>query len=159
MTSVVRQVEAAFETALNVALFGAAKVTGFRAYVEHGLVKSSDGDGRPEVLVAVTPAASENYASPVISFDVALTVRLEWSDDPTIRAFDETAAVVERMIMRWNCRANIEEMSAALTTDNFRCDGFRLGGGSDNISGDGSRSSISTVFNMTVKGVFIDDET
>lgn len=156
MTSTVRQIEAAIIAVLKSALGDAAMVVGYRESVAQGEVKSSDGDGRPEVLVAVSPATSDNYASPVVSYDVAASVRLEWADDPTIAAFDETAAVVEFTLQRFNVRENLAAMSAALTTDNFRCDGFRLNGGADSIEAGDGRNVISTTFNFAVKGVFKD---
>lgn len=159
MASVVRQLEAAVMSALGAELGDAAKVIGERAYTQQGSVKTSDGDGRPEVIVAVAPAVADNYASPVISFDVAVAVRLEWADDPTIKAFDDTAEIVERLLMRYNDNANIATMSEALTTDNFRCDGLRLGGGQDNIDASGQRPAITTTFNFTVKGVYIETQT
>lgn len=156
MTSLVRQLEAKVVAAMETVVDGAAKVTGFRASVAQGLVKSQESDGRPEVIVAVNPATSDSYASPVIGFDVAVSVRLEWADDPTITAFDEIAALVERKFIEWNLRENYAAMTEALTCDNFRCDGFRLGGGSDGVDAD-PRPAIFTTMNFTVKGVFIDD--
>lgn len=156
MISLVKQLEAKVIAAMKTVVVDAAKVTGFRESVAQGLVKSQESDGRPEVLVAVTPATSENYASVVINFDVAISVRLEWCDDPTISEFDEVAALVERQLIRWNSRANIEDTREALSTDNFRCDGFRLGGGNDGVDA-ATRPYISTTQNFTVKGVFVDD--
>ena len=154
MTSLVRQLEAAVIAAMKTATDGAALVRGFREIAIAGTVKSSDGDGRAGVDVAVTPATSDGYASPVIEFAVAVSIRLDWSDDPTISAFDEAAAAIERILHRWNMRENIEAMSAALSTENFRCDGFRLDGGQDSADVGGKVSAISTVFNFAVKGVF-----
>lgn len=159
MTSIVKQLEAAIIAAMEAAVDGAARVSGFRQSVAEGFVKSSDGDGRPEVLVAVSPASSPNYASPVVEFEVNVSVRLEWSDDPTIQSFDEIAALVEYQLHRWNRRENIAAMSSALTTDNFRADGFRLGGGSDTVDAPSDRATISTVFNFAVMGVFTETQT
>lgn len=158
MTSLVKQIEAAVVAALKTATDGSAVVRGFRESVAQGLVKVSTGDGRPEVFVAVTPATSENYASPVLEFSVSVQVRLDWSDDPTIADFDEVAAVVERVFMRWNLNGNIEAMSAALTTENFRADGFRLDAGQDSVEV-GDESTISTTSNFTVKGIFTETQT
>jgi hypothetical protein len=157
MISLVKQIEAAVIAAMETVVGDAAKVTGFRASVAQGLVKSQESDGRPEVIVAVAPASSDNYASLVVNFDVAISVRLKWRDDPTIEKFDEIAALVERQLIRWNSRANIEVMSAALSTANFRCDGFRLGGGNDSVEAD-TRPYIANTQNFTVKGVFVDDD-
>lgn len=158
MASVVKQIEAAIIAAMETAVDGAAKVSGFRQSVAEGLVKTSDGDGRPEVLVAVQPAAADSYASPVIEFEAGVRVILDWSDDPTIAVFDQIAEVVERLLMRWNLNGNIETMSAALSTDNFRAAGFTLRGGTDNID-DGDNPSISTDFYFAVKGVYQETET
>lgn len=154
MTSLVRQLEVAVIAAMKTATDGAALVRGLRESAIAGTVKTSTGDGRPEIDVAVTPATSDSYASPVVEFSVAVSVRLDWSDDPTISAFDEVAAAVERILHRWNMRENIEAMSAALSTENFRCDGFRLDGGQDSADVEAEMSAISTVFNFAVKGVF-----
>ena len=159
MASVVRQLEAAIATALETALDGSAKVMGIRAAVASGLVKTTDGDGRPEVYVAVSPASADSYASPVLTFAVAVSVRLEWEDDPTIAAFDETAAKIEALLIGWNSRANTDALATALTTDNFRCDGFRLGGGNDSVELGGNTPSISTVFNFELKGIYLEPAT
>lgn len=159
MTSLVRQIEAAVIAAMKTATDGAALIRGFREAAIAGIVKTSDGDGRVEVDVAVTPATSDSYASPVIEFAVAVSVSLDWSDDPTISAFDEVAAAVERILHRWNMRENIEAMSAALSTANFRCDGFRLDGGEDSADIETGLYTISTVFNFAVKGVFTETTT
>lgn len=159
MTSLVKQLEAAVVAAVKTATDGAALVRGFRESVAEGYVKISTGDGRPEVLVSVTPATSENYASPVLEFSVSAQVRLEWSDDPTIADFDEVAATVERVFMRWNLNGNIEAMSAALTTENFRADGFRLDAGQDTVALGDKTSVISTTMNFAVKGIFTETQT
>lgn len=159
MTSLVRQLEAAVIAATESATDGTALVRGLRESAIAGTVKTSTGDGRPEIDVAVTPATSDSYASPVIEFSVAVSVRLYWSDDPTITEFDEVAAAVERMLQRWNIRENIEQMSAALSTENFRCDGFRLDGGQDSADVGEESSAISTVLNFAVKGVFTETTT
>lgn len=159
MTSLVRQLEAAVIAAIASATDGAALVRGFRESAIAGTVKTSTGDGRPEIDVAVTPATSDSYASPVIEFSVAVSVRLDWSDDPTITEFDEVAAAVERMLQRWNVRENIEQMSAALSTENFRCDGFRLDGGQDSADIGGDIPAISTTFNFAAKGIFTETTT
>lgn len=159
MTSTVKQLEAAIIAAMETAADGAAKVSGFRQSVANGLVKTSDGDGRPEILVAVQSPTSQSYGSPVIEFEASVSVRLEWSDDPTIAKFDEIAAVVERMLHRWNANGHIEQMSAALTTENFRADGFKLAGGGDNIDASGENPTISTVQNFAVMGVYKETET
>ena len=159
MTSIVKQLETALIAAMRTATDGSAQITGFRQSVAEGRVKTSDSDGRPEVLVTVSPAVSQNYASPVVEFDVNIAVRLEWSDDPTIQSFDEIAALVEFQLHRWNVRENIAAMSAALTTENFRADGFKLGGGTDSADVAGDRATISTVFNFAVMGVFTETQT
>ncbi len=158
MTSLVKQLEAAVVAALKTATDGAALVRGFRESVAEGLVKVSTGDGRPEVMVSVTPATAESYASPVLEFSVSVAVRLEWGDDPTIASFDEVAAIVERVFLRWNDNANIEQMSAALTTENFRAAGFRLDAGQDSAE-IGDVSVISTTSNFAVKGIFTETTT
>lgn len=157
MISLVKQLETAVVSALAPVVGNAARVTGFRASVAEGFVKSQASDGRPEVIVAVTPANSDNYASPVLEFSVAASVRLEWCDDPTLGTFDEIAALVERKLIEWNSRANIEAMSEALSTANFRCDGFRLGGGNDSVVTE-QRPYIATIQNFSVKGVYRDAE-
>lgn len=154
MTSIVRQLEAAIMSALEDALDGAALVTGFRQSVADGTVKTADGDGRPEVRVSVQPAASASYASPVLEFSVSAAVSVQWSDDPAIATFDEACAAVESLLMRWNLMEGRIEMKEALATENFRCDGFRLAGGTDAFY-DGTVKSVSTTFNFAVKGVFI----
>ena len=160
MTSIVKQLEAAVIAAMEDATDGAALVRGFRESAMAGIVKTSDGDGRPEIDVAVTPATSDNYASPVIEFAVSVSVRLDWSDDPTISAFDEVAAAVERVLQRWNRRENIEAMSAALSTENFLdFDGFRLDGGQDSADISGETPLIATVFNFAAKGIFSETQT
>ena len=167
MASIVRQLEAAIMTALESALTPTdqaapvALVMGFRKSVASGTVKTSDGDGRPEVVVQVSPATSDGYAMPIVEIDASITVRLNWTDDPTIAAFDEVAAVVETLLHRWNLVENDNEMSAALSTDNFRCDGLGLRGGTDSVtfpSGNGA-SAIMTVFNFAVKGIYREAET
>ncbi len=165
MTSIVKQLEAAIVAALNAALDpdgagnSVGRVSGFRQSVAEGLVKTSDGDGRPEVLVAVSPATSQSYGSHVVEFDVSVSVRLDWADDPTIAAFDEAAALVERQFMRWNAQGGIADMSAALSTENFRADGFKLAGGTDSAEVSGDRSSVSTTFGFAVMGVYQETET
>lgn len=158
MTSLVKQLEAAVVAALKTATDGAALVRGFRESVAEGFVKVSTGDGRPEVMVTVTPANADSYASPIIEFSVSVAVRLEWGDDPTIASFDEVAAIVERVFLRWNDNANIEQMSAALTTENFRAAGFRLDAGQDSAE-IGDVSVISTTNNFAVKGIFTETTT
>lgn len=157
MTSLVKQLETAVIAAMKLAVGDSAQVLGFRQSVAEGFVKAQNSDGRPEVIVAVNPATSDNYSSPIIGFDVAVSVRLEWCDDPTITAFDEVAALVERQLIVWNCRTNIEAMSAALSTANFRCGGFRLGGGNDTVEAE-ARPFIATNMNFSVKGVYIEDD-
>ena len=158
MTSLVKQLEAAVVAALKTATDGAALVRGFRESVAEGFVKVSTGDGRPEVMVTVTPANAESYASPIIEFSVSVRVQLEWSSDPTIASFDEVAAIVERVFLRWNDNANIEQMSTALTTENFRAAGFRLDAGQDSAE-IGDVSVISTTSNFAVKGIFTETTT
>lgn len=153
MASIVRQIESAVIAALDTELDGAARVQGFRESVAEGLVKTSDGDGRPEVLVSVNPPTAETYGVNKLEFDVNVQVRLEWADDPTIAAFDEIAAIVEDLLMRWNLNANIATVVAALSTDNFRCCGLRMNGGSDSAS-IGERSYISSTFSFAVKGMY-----
>lgn len=159
MTSLVKQLESAVVAAVKTATDGAALVRGFRESVAEGFVKVSTGDGRPEVMVTVTPANAESYASPIIEFSVSVAVRLEWSDDPTIASFDEVAAIVERVFLRWNDNANIEQMSAALTTENFRAAGFRLDAGQDSVEIGDKWSVISTTNNFAVKGIFTETTT
>lgn len=167
MASIVRQLETAIMAALESALTPTAQaapvalVTGFRESVASGTVKTSDGDGRPEVAVQVSPATADGYAMPIVEFDVSITVRLDWSDDPTIAAFDEVAAVVETLLHRWNLIENEEDMVSALSTENFRCDGLGLRGGADSvtISGGNGVSAIMTVFNFAVKGIYREAET
>lgn len=158
MASIVRQLEAALITALEAALDGAARVTGFRESVESGLVKTSDGDGRPKVAVTVTPANSESYGTPIIELEASILVRLDWSDDPSIAVFDEVAAVVETLLHRWNAVEHIYNAFDALSTDNFRCDGLALRGGADSVTLSGAKS-IMTTFNFAVKGIFREAET
>lgn len=155
MASIVKQIEAATIAALSSALDGAARVTGFRQSVAEGFVKTSDGDGRPEVIVSVSSATSQSYGSPILEYGVTVQVRLEWSDDPTLAKFDETAAAVEALFMRWNLREGRDDMAAALTTDNFRADGFKLSdGGGDSADVSGDRPAISTSQGFSVMGVY-----
>lgn len=154
MTSVVKQIETAIVAALETELELAAKVTGFRASVASGNVKTEDGDGRPEVFVKVSNPSGDNYGAPALEFDVALTVRLEWSDDPTISTFDEVAAKVEALLIRWNNRGDMDPLSTAVSTENFRCDGCKLSGGPDAFDGAGSMPAITTTFNFAVVGVY-----
>lgn len=159
MISLVRQIESAVMSALTNALGDAALVTGFRESTIPGTVKTSDGDGRPEVLVQVQPATTESYGVQILEFQVTAIIQLRWSDDPTIAAFDEVSAIVERVLMDFNQNENLDEMTAALTTANFRCDGFALRGGSDSISLQSVPATISMTFNFALKGAYIPDTT
>lgn len=154
MTSVVKQIETAIVAALEAELELAAKVTGFRSSVLAGMVKTEGDVGLPEVFVKVSNASGDNYGSPVLEFDVALSVRLELADDPTIESFDEVAAKVEALLIRWNNRGDMDPLSTAVSTDNFRCDGCRLSGGADAFFGEGARPFVSTTFNFAVVGVY-----
>lgn len=155
MISLVKQLETAVIAAMKSVVGDAAKVTGVRMSVADGSVKLELSEGLPEVIVAVSPASSQSYASPVLEFPVAVSVRVEWSEDPTIAKFDEVAALIERKFMEWNLRENIEDMGAALTTENFRADGFTLAGGTDTVEPGNGRPTISTTMSFNVKGVFM----
>lgn len=157
MASIVRQIEASVIAAMESVVGDAAKVSGLREAVAEGLVKFADSDGRPMVIVNVAPAASAGYSSPIIEFDVDVAVRLEFIDDPTISTFDEVAALVERKCLEWNDGDNMDAMTAALSTDNFRCDGFKLGGGFDTVPRNDERPYIQTTQKFTVKGGFLPD--
>lgn len=154
MTSVVKQIETAIVAALEAELELAARVTGFRSSVLAGMVKTEGNVGLPEVFVKVSNASGDNYGSPVLEFDVQLNVKLEWGDDPTIATFDEVAAKVEALLIRWNNRGDMDPLSTAVSTENFRCDGCKLSGGPDAFYGDGSRPIIATTFNFAVVGVY-----
>lgn len=155
MKSLVRQIEEAVIAILKDDLEEKAKVSGFRESVETGLVKQDSGDGRPEVLVAVTPGVSDSYGSDILTFEVALSIRCDFEDDPTIAVFDEVAAIVERRLMIFNSQSARADVAKRLTSENFDCAGLTLRGGQDTalISMDQS-STVTTVMNFAVRGVF-----
>ena len=158
MTSLVRQLEAAVIAAIETATDGLALVRGFREKALAGEVKTSDGDGRPQIVVRISPPTAASYASPVLEFAASVFVSLAWADDPTIAAFDEVAARVERLLVRFNANGNIEAMSAALSTSNFRANGFRLDDGVDSAIIENAANTITTTMNFAVKGVFKETE-
>ena len=161
MASVTLQLETAIVAALRTALTPAgaaastARVIGFRELAAPHTVKSSDGDGRPDLRVAVNPPSASNFGACPVEFDVALTLFHEYADDPTLAAFDAVAETVENWLQQLNISRNWDAMSSALSTANFSAEGFSLRGGQQAADLGSTPQAITAVYNFAVAGLFI----
>jgi len=152
MSTVCAQLESKILDVLRLALGDAATVVGFREAARAGTLKVVTG-GKPEVRVTVSPGQAEGYSSPIMEFPCRVQVNLDLEDDPTQAAFDAVSAYVEAIVEAWNMNRNRDAMSAALTTDDFRVNGFRADSGTDALDLSRENPRISTTYAFAVKGV------